>query len=183
MIRFIADHLLFSMKVFLIDRNDVLVFQDNKRLKVRVENGREFVEPQLNADGTAELQFVRQHELSSRWWWLSAILFWIVGLTGLFTPRYSTFYYSLNCNVKVSEQYDGVALRFAKQYRNNRYNNNVSEVYVVGDGRAQISNGSYVYDQKASRRRKLYKVFSWLARIAVVVILVIVIINRIVNGG
>ncbi len=170
------------MRVYLIDRYDVQVFQNDQRLKVFSENGREYVEPQMDADGTAQLRFVRTHELCAPLWWLSALIFWILGITGLFTPRYSTFYYSLDCTVRVSSDYNGVQLKFCKQYKNNKYNN-VTEVCVVGDGRAQIVNGSYQFDEKAAKRRKTYKLLSWLMRIVVIVVVVIVVIYRIVEGG
>lgn len=39
------------MKIFLINRSDVLLFSGDKKLKVRKENGREFIDAPVLPDG------------------------------------------------------------------------------------------------------------------------------------
>ena len=81
------------MKIFLINRSDVLLFSGDKKLKVRKENGREFIDAPVLPDGRIVLRAIRKPELSHSNWWFYAVFFWIIGILGLFTPRYSRFDY------------------------------------------------------------------------------------------
>ena len=87
------------MKIFLINRSDVLLFSDDKKLKVGKENGREYIDAPVLPDGRIVLRAIRKPELSYPNWWLYSAFFWIIGILGLFTPRYSRFDYALDCNV------------------------------------------------------------------------------------
>ena len=87
------------MKIFLINRSDVLLFSDDKKLKVGKENGREYIDAPVLPDGRIVLRAIRKPELSHSNWWFYVVFFWIIGILGLFTPRYSRFDYALDCNV------------------------------------------------------------------------------------
>ena len=94
---------LITMKVYLLNRADVRVFCDGKLLPIRREAGTEYIQTD-KADGeTVVLRLVRKHELSRPLWALYALLFWIVGIMGFFTPRYSKFPHSLDCSVSFTE--------------------------------------------------------------------------------
>ena len=79
------------MKIFLINRSDVLLFSDDKKLKVGKENGREYIDAPVLHNGKIILRAIRKPELSYPNWWLYSAFFWIIGILGLFTPRYSRF--------------------------------------------------------------------------------------------
>ena len=52
------------MKIFLINRSDVLLFSDDKKLKVGKENGREYIDAPVLPDGRIVLRAIRKPELS-----------------------------------------------------------------------------------------------------------------------
>ena len=58
------------MKVFLINRSDVLFFSGETKLKVKKENGREFIDAPVLQDGKIVLRIIRKPELSYPNWWL-----------------------------------------------------------------------------------------------------------------
>ena len=51
------------MKVFLINRSDVLFFSGETKLKVKKENGREFIDAPVLQDGKVILRAIRKPEL------------------------------------------------------------------------------------------------------------------------
>lgn len=164
------------MKIFLINRSDVLLFSDDKKLKVRKENGREFIDAPVLADGRIVLRAIRKPELSHSNWWLYSAFFWIIGILGLFTPRYSRFDYALDCNVILdSGQTQDIWLRF-NHFVNKKSSIPVAAVTVPEGTVAQIENAVYTYDKISHRRRKIYQLVSWLMRIAVIVAVCFIII-------
>lgn len=164
------------MKIFLINRSDVLLFSDDKKLKVRKENGREFIDAPVLADGRIVLRAIRKPELSHSNWWFYAVFFWIIGMLGLFTPRYSRFDYALDCNVILdSGQTQDIWLRF-NHFVNKKSSIPVAAVTVPEGTVATLENAAYVYDKTSCRRRKVYKLVSWLMRVAVIVAVCFIII-------
>ena len=62
------------MKIFLINRSDVLLFSDDKKLKVGKENGREYIDAPVLPDGRIVLRAIRKPELShSNWWFYESV--------------------------------------------------------------------------------------------------------------
>ena len=53
------------MKIFLINRSDVLLFSDDKKLKVGKENGREYIDAPVLPDGRIVLRAIRKPELAN----------------------------------------------------------------------------------------------------------------------
>ena len=72
------------MKVYLINRADIQVFCDGKRLRINREGGKEYVETDKTDGQPVTLRFLRKHELSRPFWWLYALLFWVLGVMGFF---------------------------------------------------------------------------------------------------
>ena len=164
------------MKIFLINRSDVLLFSDDKKLKVGKENGREYIDAPVLPDGRIVLRAIRKPELSYPNWWLYSAFFWIIGILGLFTPRYSRFDYVLDCNVILdSGQTQDIWLRF-NHFVNKKSSIHVAAVTVPEGTVAQIENAVYTYDKISHRRRKIYQLVSWLMRIAVIVAVCFIII-------
>lgn len=164
------------MKIFLINRSDVLLFSDDKKLKVGKENGREYIDAPVLPDGRIVLRAIRKPELSYPNWWLYSAFFWIIGILGLFTPRYSRFDYALDCNVILdSGQTQDIWLRF-NHFVNKKSSISVDAVTVPEGTVAQIENAVYTYDKISHRRRKIYQLVSWLMRIAVIVAVCFIII-------
>lgn len=164
------------MKIFLINRSDVLLFSDDKKLKVGKENGREYIDAPVLPDGRIVLRAIRKPELSYPNWWLYSVFFWIIGILGLFTPRYSRFDYALDCNVILdSGQTQDIWLRF-NHFVNKKSSIPVAAVTVPEGTVAQIENAVYTYDKISHRRRKIYQLVSWLMRIAVIVAVCFIII-------
>lgn len=155
------------MKIYLINRKDVSVFCNDKMLPVLTENGRDYVVTAAVPGETVTLDLVRRSEFSIKGWFLYTLLFWIIGITGLFTPRYSSFTHRLDCSLRFSEDLKGsFVVRFTHYF--SKKGRQVPAVTVLENGEAQLSGEFYVKDATASRRRKLYKLFSWAARICVI---------------
>ena len=95
---------------------------------------------------------------------------------GLFTPRYSRFDYALDCNVILdSRQTQDIWLRF-NHFVNKKSSIPVAAVTVPEGTVATLENAAYVYDKTSCRRRKVYKLVSWLMRVAVIVAVCFIII-------
>ena len=164
------------MKIFLINRSDVLLFSDDKKLKVGKENGREYIDAPDLPDGRIVLRAIRKPELSHSNWWFYVVFFWIIGILGLFTPRYSRFDYVLDCNITLYDsQTQNLWLRF-NHFINKKSSIPVAAVTVPEGTVAQIENAVYTYDKISHRRRKIYQLVSWLMRIAVIVAVCFIII-------
>ena len=164
------------MKIFVINRADVLLFSNGKKLNVRKENGREFIDAPLSPDGTVILRAIRRPELSHRNWWLYAAFFWIIGILGLFTPGYSRFDYALDCSITLDgRQMQEVWIRF-NHFVNKKTGIPVPAVTVSEQTIARIDNAAYIPDKISRRRRRIYKLASWLMRIAVIVAVCLIII-------
>lgn len=164
------------MKIYLLNRADVLFFAGEKKLRVLKENGREFLDVPVLSDGKIVLHAVRKPELSYRNWWLYAAFFWIIGILGLFTPKYSRFDYALDCNITLDgSQMQDVWLRF-NHFVNKKTGVPVAAVTVSEGTVAQIENAVYVFDKISHRRRKVYKLVSWFMRIAVIVTVCVLIV-------
>lgn len=164
------------MKIFLINRSDVLFFSGETKLKVKKENGREFIDAPVLQDGKIALRAIRKPELSYPNWWFYAVFFWIIGILGLFTPRYSRFDYALDCNITLYDsQTQNLWLRF-NHFVNKKSSIAVAAVTVQEGTVAQIENAVYTYDKISHRRRKIYQLVSWLMRIAVIVAVCFIII-------
>ena len=98
------------MKVYLINRRDVAVFQGEKQLCVKRKGGAEFVEP-VAADGEeVTLRFYRRSEFAAKNWWLYVMFFWIIGICGICTPRYGKFVHALDCKVKFTADETGASI-------------------------------------------------------------------------
>lgn len=157
------------MKIFLINRADVLLFDGEKKLQVKKENGREFIDAPVLSDGEIVVRAVRKPELSYRTWWLYSAFFWIIGLFGLFTPKYSRFDYALDCKITLEgSQRQDVWFRF-NHYVNSKTGTPVAAVTVSEGTVAKIENAVYIYDKVSRRRRRVYRFVSWLVRIVIIV--------------
>ena len=159
------------MKVYLLNRADVRVFCDGKLLPICREAGTEYIQTD-KADGeTVVLRLVRKHELSRPLWALYALLFWIVGIMGFFTPRYSKFPHSLDCSVSFAENKNAVLrLRFS-HFLDETGTRNAPAVSVI-EGSAQLENFLYTADNTARKRRRIYTACSWIARIILIAAIV-----------
>ena len=157
------------MKIYLLNRGDVQVFGNGERLVVYREAGKEYVEGTESEDGSVTLRLVRKSEFANRGWFLYALLFWIVGILGLFTPRYSKFSDSLDCTVRIRPGGAVPMLRFAHLTGQSADGEGAEAVTAIGECAAEIDGGYYVCDKAAGRRRTVYKICSWVLRLAVVV--------------
>lgn len=169
------------MKIFLINRADVQVFCRDKRLPIRKERGREYVETDKTDGEQVTLQLVRRHEFSHSLWWLYALVFWIVGVMGFFTPRYSSFPHSLDCHLTfIENRSSALTVRFA-HYLDETGRRTAPAVTELS-GFAITEDPFYRPDPAAKRRRRIYGVCSWLGRIvliaAIVAVTIITIIER-----
>lgn len=156
------------MKIFLTNRADVQIFCDDKRLPIRTEKGTEYVETNKPNGEQVILRLVRRHELSRPLWLLYAVVFWIVGLFGFFTPRYSPFTPCLDCRMMFFEN-NAASLRVRFTHFLDETGRRPVPAVTELTGFTYIENPYYQADPEAKRRRKLYKLWSWLGRLVVIV--------------
>lgn len=157
------------MKIYLINRADILLFSGDKKLKVRREKGKEFIDVPVLPDGKIVLRAIRKPELSHPTWWLYSAFFWIIGILGFFTPRYSRFDYSLDCKIIIQDHQPSEACLQFNRFINKKSTVPIAAITTSGGIVAQMENAEYVYDKASHRRRIIYHLISWLARIAIVV--------------
>ncbi len=169
------------MRVYLINRGDVAVFQSENQLTVNRENGAEFVDIAAADGEEVTLRFYRRSEFAAKLWWLYAAFFWIIGVFGICTPRYSKFVHALDCKVKFAAYQNGrIDLRFA-HYLDEKGERAFPAVENVGSGMVEIEDGFYVRDELSRRRRKRYIVLSNLARLICLVVVIVIVVKAIIG--
>lgn len=167
------------MKVYLLNRADVSVFQGDGRLKVFRDAGGEFVETGREDGERVQLRLIRCSEFSRDRWIIYVTFFCLLGIFGIFTPKYSPFVHRLECTVDFKEERGrSLKLRFA-HFLGEGERVNLPAV-TLAEGNALITDGRYVRDQAAERRRRLYSFFSRIGRLAAIVAASLLIVNSIV---
>ena len=159
------------MKIFLINRENIQVFCQNRRLPIYKENGREYVELGDIAGENGTLHLVRRSEFALRGWLGYVLIFWIIGILGIFTPKYSKFTHQLDCKLLLYENQD-MKLRFTHFLSEG--SKMIPAVTILDNGTAQLEGEFYLRDRAAQRRRKLYQLFSWLTRLIMIILIVVI---------
>lgn len=165
------------MKIFLHNRKDIKVFQNNEPLKIYYKNGYEYVEPQIDGNGRFEVRFVKKSEFSGGLWWVKALLFWIIGVMGFFTPKYAKCNHSLDCKITGAD--GNVPLNVGFVHPNPKYG--VGAGVKLKEQGYYIEGAEYIIDKKACSRKKFYSFLSGIGRLAVIVLAVIYIIKAIIG--
>ena len=159
------------MKVLLFNRGDVCVYKDGKKVPVKLQNDREYIEINATDGEKIKLLFLRRSEFSSKFFALYAVFFWIIGIMGLFTPGYNKFVHSPDCSAEfIADNSKPPAFMFT-HYCGERDGKAIEAVRNTSDAEVFISDGEYVRDQTAERRRKIYRTCSAIARIAVIILI------------
>lgn len=168
------------MKVYLHNRKDIKVFQDGKPLKIYYKGGVEYVEPQVGSGGYFELNFIKKSEFSGGLWFVRALLFWIVGIMGFFTPRYAKCVHSLDCKMRAKALTDSDAINVSFIHPNPRYGVGAG-VKVREESVSSLNGDSYIVDKKAAKRKRLYTLLSAVLRLAVIALVIALIIKTAVG--
>lgn len=156
------------MKIFLVNRRDIVLFCGDKKLKINKENSKEFIEVPTFLDGKVVIRAIFEPELCHSSWWLYSLFFWIIGIFGFLTPRYSREDYSLDCKITIyEEQTSDVYLHF--NYFNKKSNSNKVAITFSKGVNGTIENNQYLYNKISRRRRRIYRLSSWLFRIVLLV--------------
>lgn len=166
------------MRVYLTNRKDVYVFRDGKALSILRDKGKEYVEVDVQEGEEYTLEFVKKSEFSRPLWFVYAIVFWIIGIMGFFTPKFSKNTFSLNYKMTAKATDRPLTLFF--NVSNYKYAPNVA-LKVVGEGEVSIEDEKYVEDKVARSRRKFYSLLSGVLRLAVIVIVAIAIVKKIIG--
>ena len=166
------------MRVYLSNRKDVYVFYRDEALDIKREKGKEYVEVDLQEGEEYTLEFVKKSEFSRPMWFVYAILFWIVGIMGFFTPKFSKNTFSLNCKMTAKATSNPLTVFF--NVSNPKYAPNVA-LKVVGEGDVLLEGEKYAEDKTAKARRKVYALLSGVLRLAIIVIVAAAIIKKIIG--
>lgn len=168
------------MKIYLYNRKDVRVFQNSTPLKIYCEQGREYVVPQVGDDGRYQIDFVKKSEFDGALWFLRALLFWIIGIMGIFTPRYSKCTHTLDCRLY---GFGDSNLNVSFIHPSGKVGECTAvKVKETGDTQtAYLEGEKYLLNPTAARRKKFYGFLSAIARLAVIVIVAIVIVKAIIG--
>lgn len=174
------------MRIYLENIKDEAVYYEGKRLALKKENKTHYAEIP-DGEGEAEIRIYRRSELSDKFWALFALLFWVIGIMGFFTPRYAKDTDSLDCKVRFARRaeplyilLDKVPLKRRKVIRG--MPPPVSCVRLLVGETAQATDPFYMPDETAARRRKRYKLFSWLARLVLIALIIFLAIFLSINN-
>ena len=165
------------MKIFLHNRKDVKVFQNSAPLKVYYEKGNEYVLPALDENGKYEVQFVKKSEFSGSMWFLKALLFWIIGILGFFTPKYAKCTHSLNCSVSGIDDGNPIDVTFIHPHPKAQLCAGVK----VKQESVDVKDAEYVADKDATKRKKTYSALTVLIRIAAIILAIALIIKSFIS--
>lgn len=165
------------MKIFLHNRKDFKVFQNSAPMKVYCESGNEYVLPQVDENGRYEVQFIKKSEFTGALWFVKALLFWIVGIMGFFTPKYAKCNHSLDC--KISGIDDGNPINVSFTHPNSKYK--VGEGVKVRQERVNVQGAEYIVDKTAAKRKKIYNFLSGISRLAIIILAVVIVIKAIIG--
>ncbi|MDE7208520.1 MAG: hypothetical protein K2O31_01420 [Clostridia bacterium] len=165
------------MKIFLHNRKDIKVFQDAKPLKIYCQNGKEYVLPQVDDNGYFQVEFIKKSEFSGALWLFRALFFWIIGIMGFFTPRYSKCNHSLDCQISGIDC--GMPLNVSFIHPNSKYGAGVG-VKLREEG-FNVDGAEYIVDNKAQKRKKLYSFLSSVLRLALIALIIVVIIKAMIG--
>ncbi len=166
------------MKIHLINRADTLLFYNGKLLDIKSNGNSEYAEiPHSNGGEKTSLHIIRRSELSQKGWFFYSLFFWIIGFFGFFTPRYEKNPNYLDCIISF--------YNYGEEEFKIRFNNylpsknfvNVNPVEVIGKPDCITENFVYQLDKTAKRRRKIYKLLSFLLRIAAIILILVLLIN------
>ena len=166
------------MRVYLNNRKDVYVFYGGEALDILREKGKEYVEFDAQEGEDYTLEFVKKSEFSRPLWFVYAIVFWIIGIMGFFTPKFSKNTFSLNCKMTAKATSKPLTIFF--NVSNPKYAPNVA-LKVVGEGDVILEDEKYVVDKAAKVRRKIYALLSGVLRLAIIVIVAVAIIKKIIG--
>lgn len=166
------------MKVYMNNRKDVYVFYRGEALDIRREKGKEYVEFDVQEGEDYTLEFVKQSEFSRPMWFVYAVIFWIIGIMGFFTPKFSKNTFSLNC--KMTAKATSYPLTLFFNVSNPKYAPGVA-LKVVGVGEVLFEDEKYVVDKTAKTRRKIYSLLSGVARLAIIAIVAVAIVKKIIG--
>ena len=164
------------MKVFLLNRGDVCAYKDGKLLPVKIKNDREYVDIEAEEGEKVTISFLRRSEFSSGRFFLYALFFWIIGIAGLFTPKYNKFLCSLSCTVEFIADSKTPPVFMFTHYCGVKDNKPVEAVRNTSEAEVFIDKGVYVTDPLAEKNRKIYRFCSAIARIAVLAFIISLII-------
>lgn len=149
--------------------NNVVVLCNNQPLQFKKANGK-FV-AKID-DVQAQVCFTYRHELVDNLWFLKALGFYILSFFGLFMRGYPKTFYSLDVEVQFTPQ-------ISNTYYDIIINNNPNAEYPITISGGQyyfLSANKFIKDEKAKKNYRIFKTFSILTRLFVIILVVVIII-------
>ena len=152
-----------------------VVLIDDKPVSLKKNNFDAYEGSVQTEKDEVSLQIFRNLELSSKWWWLYAIISFIISIFGIFEPLYDKKCIALNCaySLKLSEKND-LTIRF------HPIKDQTKAVDVETSCEISELANLYVADKKAKKRwlwQLLTKIAIWIVIIILVVYFVATNIN------
>ena len=161
------------MRIYLIHRGDILLFCEGRRMDIFVDRGREYIETHGQQGEEMTVHMIRLPEFSLSGYGFYAAVFWWMGFFGLLTHyRFpacclrGTLHYKEDRNATMQ-------LRFAPMPHRGKDPVAAAELLNAAPS-AFLENAWYILDARALRRWRRYRFFSFLARAALIVTVIFV---------
>ena len=155
---------------------DAAVYANGKLVNFKREKlqGGKFADvARVNIDGRVELSLIKRSPLSFDNWLFRTALFWLIGIFGLFSPRFPKRYDTLN--YKLTADLSGDAQITIKVNSPRADQPSLPPVYAVSDVPFSEENNVWQTDNIAKKRRKGYRIFNTLFWILAVVAIIAIV--------
>ena len=152
------------MKITFFNRQGIGIYYQGKLLPARGKNSPSTVELPAAPGEEVTLRFLRVPELTGKGWFFRALIFWIVGILGFFTPRYRKSFVRLDAEISLPA-FEGGEVRVIFFHPKGLVGP-VPAFRVEAPVPCRISRIEYQPDPAAKRHRTAYCWMSALLRIA-----------------
>ena len=165
------------MKTLIVTlKHEFIVYPDIKingeRLKFKRVGGNLQAQYQTDAN-EAHITIGKYYELAQKNWFLYALFFWIIGIFGLFTPRYEKKCPSVNYESKFHLGGDAEITFDLQGYKEG----NPAFIVTSSPHIPALNNPTNCWrcDQAAEKNAKKYRRLSWFGRLGVLIIAIVII--------
>lgn len=159
---------MFYLRLNNLDSN-IVIMCNNQPLKFKKMHGKYVA---CIDDMQANICFTYHHELVDNFWFLKALGFYLLSFFGIFMKRYPKTFYTLDVNIQFAPQ-------LSETYYDIILNHNPNAEYPITISGGQyyfLSANKFIKDEKAKKNYRIFKTFSILTRLFIIILIVAIII-------